>query len=126
MVHNPMHEEKHMTHQVIARMVGGTLALAIAIFAGTVGSADEVQARGRYKKQGDKCVWDASDSGPNQCTPQTKGRFKKTGATCAWDSRDTGADQCRPSTGRFKKEGTSCVWNAKDSGPDQCDPRTPR
>ena len=114
-----------MTQQSIGRMAAGTLILTVAIFAGTASSIGE-QATGRYKKQGDKCVWDAGDSGPNQCTPRTKGRFKKTGGTCAWDAGDTGADQCRPSTGRFKKEGNSCVWNASDSGRDQCDPRKPR
>ena len=36
-----------------------------------------VDQQGRYKKQGDNCVWDANDGGPNQCTPQVKGRFKR-------------------------------------------------
>jgi hypothetical protein len=115
-----------MTHRSIGRMVASALILAVAIFAATASSANEAQAKGRYKKQGDKCVWDASDSGPNQCTRQTKGRFKKSGDTCVWDSNDTGANQCRPATGRFKKEGSRCVWSAKDSGPDQCDPRSPK
>lgn len=115
-----------MTQLSFGRTVAGTLILAFAIFTGAASSANEAQAKGRYKKQGDKCVWDAGDSGPNQCTPQTKGRFKKAGDTCAWDTNDSGADQCRPPTGRFKKEGRSCVWNATDSGPDQCDPRRPK
>ena len=115
-----------MTHPSIGRLVAGTLVLAITVFAGTASSAEDVQAKGRYKKQGDKCLWDANDSGPNQCTPRTKGRFKKTGDTCVWDANDAGADQCRPSTGRFKTEGSRCVWSATDSGPDQCDPRKPR
>jgi hypothetical protein len=84
------------------------------------------QAKGRYKKQGTACVWDANDSGPNQCTPVTEGRFKKNGDTCVWDASDRGPDQCTPRTGRFKKEGDKCVWNASDSGPNQCDPRQPR
>ena len=115
-----------MTHRSVGRMVAGTLVLAVTVLGGTASSADVAQAKGRYKKQGDKCVWDASDSGPNQCTPRTKGRFKKTGDTCVWDANDAGADQCRPSTGRFKTEGNRCVWNATDSGPDQCDPRKPK
>jgi hypothetical protein len=82
------------------------------------------QAKGRYKKQGTSCLWDANDSGPNQCTPQTSGRFKKSGDDCVWDSGGTGDDQCTPSKGRFKKEGDKCVWNASDSGPNQCNPRT--
>ncbi|MEO8078558.1 MAG: hypothetical protein ABI818_19690 [Acidobacteriota bacterium] len=82
------------------------------------------QAKGRYKKQGNTCQWDANDSGPNQCTPQTSGRFKKSGDDCVWDSGGTGDDQCTPSKGRFKKDGDKCVWNASDSGPNQCNPRT--
>ena len=85
------------------------------------------ERKGRYKKDGDKCVWDGNDTGPDQCTPQTRGRFKK-GAndTCVWDANDRGADQCTPKTGRWKEEGGRCVWEPKDSGPNQCDPRRPR
>jgi len=89
-------------------------AVAVGSFAG---------ADGRYKKQGDRCVWDAKDSGPNQCTPVTAGRFKEEGRECVWAATETGADQCKPTKGRFKKEGSACVWNATDSGPNQCDPR---
>ena len=78
---------------------------------------------GRYKKQGQSCVWDSNDSGPNQCTPLTAGRFKKSGDTCVWDANDKGADQCKPPSGRFKKDGDKCVWSASDSGPNQCNPR---
>jgi hypothetical protein len=83
------------------------------------------QAKGRYKKQGDNCVWDENDGGPNQCTPQIKGRFKKGGNdSCTWDANDVGADQCRPPKGRWKKGGdNSCAWDANDGGPDQCNPR---
>lgn len=85
-----------------------------------------LQAKGRYKKQGDNCVWDVNDSGPNQCTPQTEGRFKRDGDNCVWAPSDRGPDQCTPKKGRFKKEGDKCVWNADDSGPNQCNPRQPR
>jgi hypothetical protein len=91
---------------------------------GTVSS----QEKGRYKTEGDNCVWAANDSGPNQCTPVTRGRFKK-GAndSCAWDSNDSGADQCKPPQGRWKKgNGDSCSWDANDSGPNQCNPRRAR
>jgi hypothetical protein len=74
---------------------------------------------GRYKKQGDKCVWDANDNGPDQCVP---GRYKKDGDKCVWDAEDMGPDQCRPA-GRYKKDGDNCVWDAKDNGPDQCRPK---
>ena len=87
--------------------------------------APAVDQQGRYKKQGDTCVWDANDGGPNQCTPQVKGRFKR-GAndSCTWDANDAGADQCRPPKGRWKKGGdNSCAWTANDDGPDQCNPR---
>ena len=98
-------------------------ALAADSHADAVGA----QQKGRYKKEGDNCVWDVADSGPNQCTPQTRGRFKK-GAnnTCVWDSNETGPDQCTPPAGRWKKDGAHCVWDPKDSGPNQCNPRQPR
>ena len=65
--------------------------------------AADAQAKGRYKKQGDNCVWDATDGGPNQCTPQIKGRFKKgAGDACTWDATDVGDDQCRPPKGRWR------------------------
>ena len=95
--------------------------LLTAAFAGAAFTADTA---GRYKKQGDKCVWDATDTGPNQCTPIVEGRFKREGARCVWAGNETGRDQCRPSTGRFKDDGGRCVWDAKDNGPDQCDPHT--
>ncbi len=88
-------------------------------------NASGVQAKGRYKKQGDNCEWDANDGGPNQCEPVIKGRFKKGDKdACTWDANDVGADQCRPPKGRWKKGGDgSCAWDANDGGPDQCNPR---
>jgi hypothetical protein len=84
------------------------------------------QHKGRYKKQGNNCEWDANDSGPNQCTPLTKGRFKKSGDTCAWAANDVGPDQCRPAKGRWAKSDSQCRWRPNDNGPDQCNPRQPR
>jgi hypothetical protein len=98
-------------------------ALAMCVLAAAIGGATAAGAAGRYKKQGDKCVWDEKDSGPNQCEPKTTGRFKKEGDKCEWARGDQGPDQCRPAKGRFKKEGDRCEWNATDGGPDQCDPR---
>ena len=119
----------------IAVVFAAAIAGVTADARGTVGAAGVsvsasrpdtpfvTQAKGRYKKEGTACVWDANDSGPNQCTPVTEGRFKKEGDRCVWDARDRGADQCTPKTGRFKREGDKCVWNSSDSGPNQCDPR---
>ncbi len=106
-----------------ARLTDNAVLTASSPHAGDTSSV--VQAKGRYKKQGDNCVWDAADGGPDQCTPQTKGRFKKGGDdSCKWDANDVGADQCRPPKGRWKKGGdNSCVWDANDGGPDQCNPR---
>ena len=84
------------------------------------------QRKGRYKLEGDRCVWEVNDSGPNQCTPQTPGRFKKEKDGCVWDARDSGPDQCTPPQGRWKTQGSRCVWDPKDSGPNQCNPRRPR
>jgi len=89
-------------------------------------SAVPAQQKGRYKKQGQTCEWDANDSGPNQCMPVTKGRFKKSGSTCSWAFNDVGPDQCRPPKGRWTKSEKKCVWRPGDTGPDQCDPRQPR
>lgn len=116
-----------MTQRVIDRLVPFVLLFAFAISAGASAGGD-MQKKGRYKKQGDNCVWDVNDSGPNQCTPTTRGRFKKSrDGSCAWDANDNGADQCRPTKGRFKKGGDgSCAWDANDSGPNQCNPRQPR
>jgi hypothetical protein len=105
----------------IAKTHGGATRVSSAA---TTGEA--AAAKGRYKKEGDTCVWDANDDGPNQCTPRTAGRFKKEGNTCVWSMSDLGPDQCRPPKGRFKVEGDHCVWTANDSGPDQCNPRQPR
>ena len=70
--------------------------------------ADAAQQRGRYKKQGTNCEWDANDTGPNQCTPATKGRFKRDGDTCRWDANDNGPDQCRPASGRSPRRRKRC------------------
>jgi hypothetical protein len=92
-----------------------------------VDDAAAFQRKGRYKKEGDNCVWDVNDSGPNQCTPQTRGRFKKGGNdSCTWDANDSGPDQCSPPSGRWKKGNNRCYWDPKDSGPNQCNPREPR
>jgi len=106
-----------MAHRVIGRILLAAVVVSIGVAGG------EAQQKGRYKKDGTKCTWDANDSGPNQCTPVAAGRFKKDGDNCTWEANETGADQCRPKTGRFKKDGAKCEWNASDSGPDQCDPR---
>ena len=81
-----------------------------------------LDAAGRWKKVDGKCVWDAKDSGPDQCEPPA-GRYKKNGNDCVWDANDGGANQCRPAKGRFKKNGGDCLWEANDSGPDQCRPK---
>lgn len=79
-----------MTRQSVSRVVVPMLLLAFAV---TAGSA---QSKGRYKKQGANCEWDANDTGPNQCTPATKGRFKKDGDACRWDANDNGPDRVPP------------------------------
>ena len=91
--------------------------------ASTSAAPTAVQAKGRYKADGDLCNWDASDTGPNQCEPIIPGRFKKSGNACTWSSSDNGADECKPAEGRWKDEGGKCVWDPKDSGPNQCNPR---
>src|SRR5262245_29938197 len=97
-------------------VIGAGNRVASAAAAGSV--SDGLQQKGRFKKEGDNCVWNAEDSGPNQCAPVTRGRFKKGGDdSCAWDANDNGPDQCTPRTGRWKKGDDRCYWDAKDSGP---------
>jgi hypothetical protein len=102
--------------------------LLAALMAVGIGAAHdrEAQDRGRYKKDGNNCTWDANDTGPNQCTPRTAGRFKKNGDACVWDAADRGPDQCTPPAGRWKTDGDRCIFDAKDTGPNQCNPRQPR
>ena len=53
-----------MTRQSVRRLVVvPALLLAVAV------TASDAQQKGRYKKQGANCEWDANDTGPNQCTP---------------------------------------------------------
>ena len=111
-----------MTRRSLGSLVLSTLLLVPAGFA----ASGTDQAKGRFKQQGDACVWDANDDGPNQCTPRVKGRFKKSNDSCTWDANDVGDNQCRPVKGRWKKSENSCTWDAKDEGPDQCNPRQPR
>ena len=105
----------------IVRIVGAMFVAAamVATFAAVASAGD---GPGRYKKEGNKCVWNATDDGPNQCTPVVVGHFKGTAQACTWVSQN-GADQCQPAKGRFKVDGKRCYWDAKDDGPNQCDPR---
>lgn len=111
----------------LAVRLGGPDARVSAAAAGA--AIDSLQRKGRFKQEGDNCLWNAEDSGPNQCTPVTRGRFKKGGDdSCTWDANDNGPDQCTPPTGRWKQGGDnrSCYWDPKDSGPNQCNPRRAR
>ena len=104
---------------------GTDVVIASDAGANTTVSAQE---KGRFKQQGNDCIWDANDGGPNQCTPLTPGRFKKGGDdACTWDANDKGPDQCKPPKGRWKQGGDgSCSFDPKDDGPNQCNPRRAR
>lgn len=92
--------------------------------AGSASVTTSAQKKGRWKKDGDRCYFDANDSGPDQCTPP-KGRYKKEGDRCVWVATEDGDNQCTPK-GRWKKDGDRCYFDAKDEGPDQCTPPKPR
>jgi hypothetical protein len=109
-----------MTHKMLRA------ALAVVVLGGAIAGATAAGLEGRYKKDGNRCVWDEKDSGPDQCTPITAGRFKKNGDKCEWAQGDHGPDQCKPIKGRFKADGRNCVWEPNDEGPNQCDPRRPK
>jgi hypothetical protein len=55
-------------------VVKTSLALLLAVAWVATAAASPAGEPGRYKKEGDKCVWDANDAGPDQCrpTPQPK------------------------------------------------------
>ena len=103
-------------------MLGAGLVVVVLGLAAAMAGASSAAPDGRYKKQGERCLWDEKDTGPNQCAPVTAGRFKKDGEACVWVAGEAGGDQCRPSRGRFKQDGSACVWTRDDNGPDQCDP----
>jgi hypothetical protein len=105
-----------MKHVMKITLVLAAVAVGISTLA-----VSPVDAAGRYKKEGTRCVWDPNDSGPNQCMPP-RGRYKKVGTGCVWDAKESGPDQCTPPKGRFKKDGSRCVWDANDTGTDQCRP----
>ena len=75
------------------KRIVGLLAL-VALVSASLVFVSASGAPGRYKKQGDKCVWDNEDMGPDQCRPN--GRYKQQGDKCVWDANDAGPDQCRP------------------------------
>lgn len=108
------------------RSLTASLALMALVCSVAIVAGGAEQQKGRYKVDGESCVWDANDSGPDQCTPRVAGRFKKSGDECQWDPKDKGPDQCKPPSGRWKTEGDRCYFEPKDSGPDQCNPRRPR
>ena len=110
-----------MTRKTFACIVTSLILTATAI-----GDIAALQQKGRFKQEGDNCVWDREDTGPNQCTPRTPGRFKQEKEGCVWDAKDNGPDQCKPPKGRWKAEGDRCYWEPKDEGPNQCNPRQPR
>jgi hypothetical protein len=111
----------------MTRRLSAPVVLTALVLAGTAAwNAAADQQKGRYKQEGEACVWDANDSGPDQCTPRVAGRFKKSGDACVWDAKDKGPDQCQPPSGRWKTDGDRCVWDPKDSGPNQCNPRERR
>jgi hypothetical protein len=57
-----------------------------------------------------------------QARPNTDGRWKiADDGSCVFDANDTGADQCDPTPGRNKiGDDGQCYFDANDIGPDQC------
>jgi hypothetical protein len=81
-----------MTRKLI---VGIWVILCLAV----VGSVASSAFDGRWKDDGNGgCVFDPTDSGPDQCTPPTPtGRFKDDGnGGCVFDPNDSGPNQCTP------------------------------
>jgi hypothetical protein len=57
----------------------------------------------------------------------TDGRWKDDGnGGCVFDETDSGPDQCSPTIGRWKDDGNGgCFFDATESGPNQCTPPLP-
>ena len=75
--------------------LAGVLVAALVATGAGFAVSEAGQDKGRYKKDGNNCFWDANDTGPNQCTPRTAGRFKKNGDACVWDAADRGPARAR-------------------------------
>lgn len=58
-------------------------------------------------------------------TQGKEGRWKDDGnGGCVFDATDDGPDQCSPTPGRWKLDGNGgCYFDANDSGPNQCPPQ---
>jgi hypothetical protein len=109
--------------QAGARLV---VALASAVTIGIGVAEAGAQKKGRYKVDGESCVWDVNDTGPNQCTPRNRGRFKEVGRSCRWVRNDDGPDQCQPPRGKWHLVRNRCVWDPNGTGGSTCNPRQPR
>jgi hypothetical protein len=74
------------------RLLTATFVTMVAVLCLTAAAQG---AEGRWKIQGDACLFDPEDSGPDQCSP-TLGRWKVSGDSCVFDPNDSGPDQCQP------------------------------
>ena len=77
---------------MVRRLLAGTFVMMVA---GLCVTAFAQGAQGRWKIQGDACVFDPDDEGFDQCSPRL-GRFKIEGDACVFDANDSGPDQCQP------------------------------
>jgi hypothetical protein len=77
---------------MVRRLLMGTFVTTVAVLC--VAAAAQ-GAQGRWKIQGDACVFDPDDGGPDQCSA-TMGRWKIAGDACVFDANDSGPDQCSP------------------------------
>jgi hypothetical protein len=78
------------------RTVTASLALMALFCSAAIVAGAAEQQKGRYKIDGESCVWDANDSGPDQCTARIAGWFKKSGDACEWDPRTKGRISATP------------------------------
>jgi hypothetical protein len=78
---------------MVRRLLAATFVVMVA---GLCATAFAQGAQGRWKIQGDACIFDPEDSGFDQCSP-TLGRWKISGDSCVFDETDSGPDQCQPS-----------------------------
>lgn len=80
--------------------------------------------RGRWKVDGASCVWDAYDTGPDQCSPGTSVPASVVAdqpSANGWPA--PGQRHTVTGLGRWKSDGYGgCTWDAYDDGPDQCQP----
>ena len=100
-----------MTRQSVSCiMVVPALLLAVAV------AVSDAQQKGRYKKQGANCEWDANDTGPNQCTPARVRPLEEGRRRVHVERQRLRSRSVQPAPGAVAIPATTPEWYRNDSG----------